>query len=151
MFIVSSRQNAFRCLSKPSTSTSSESSSSSLCCKYCCSSKRTVCARDASSPPSSTGSAKSLPDSPPCGHYTKIYNPNVECERFIHLEYMNLYNNMVKIDKSNDPGRMLLSPLADKAFKLLAKQMEQDYDYAMQHRTELLQARLNDSTKEQLK
>ena len=92
-----------------------------------------------------------LPDSPPCGHYTKIYNPNVECERFIHLEYMNLYNNMVKIDKSNDPGRMLLSPLADKAFKLLAKQMEQDYDCAMQHRTELLQARLNDSTKEQLK
>ena len=91
-----------------------------------------------------------LTDSPPCGHYTRIYDPNVECERFIHPEYITLYNNMVRIDKSNDPGRMLLSPLADKAFKLLANKMDEDYDYAMKHRAELLMARSEDSTEEKL-
>ena len=45
---------------------------------------------------------------------------------------------------------MLLSPLADKAVKLLARQMEQDYDYAMKHRTELLQARIDDTPEEHL-
>ena len=87
--------------------------------------------------------------SPPCIHNTRTYNPNIECEWLIHPEYINIYNNILKIDKSNDPGRML-SPMADRAFIILTKRIEQNYNYAMQHRDDLLRARFNDSTEEKL-
>ena len=87
---------------------------------------------------------------PVFGYYTRIHDPNIHFERFIHPEYMNIYNDKVKINKHCDPGRMMLSPMADQAFRLLAAEMKKEYGEAMAHRTELLERHPDDTTQQKL-
>ena len=64
---------------------------------------------------------------PPITEHRRVWDPNLVCERFIHPEARNIYNNRVQFDHDHDPARFELNPRIYLGFKLLHQRMHDDY------------------------
>ena len=86
-----------------------------------------------------------LTDVPKPGTYTKILDPNIHCERFMHPDNAALYIDKVKIQKEYDPGRFAYTPLMTRALEALEREQRDEYRQTMELRADLLTNYENES------